>query len=196
MNIYFATKNEGKVATAQTELSDFNIQFVHHPINFSEPRSYDLNKIASEKAMQALSYLHAPLIAVDAGFYIDRWPDFPGPFTNHVLETLGLEGIMKLVEQEEHGCEFRHVVAYIDSTFNKPKNFPSIERGKIHKEIGKPRPEGKGWSELNRIFVPDGWDKPVSELSENEYEEYKVNRPPIYKKFGEWVVNNKWNTDR
>ena len=190
MNIYFVTGNKGKIETAEVELSPLGIDVIQwNKIEFSEPRTYDLNEIAISKAKQAFDVLQKPLMVLDAGFYMHRWVDFPGPFTNHALKTLGLDGIMKLVEKEDRGCEFRNALAYIDDSLDEPKIFYVTIKGIIGEKIGPDNPERTGWSVLHKIFVPDGFDKPLSEMNNEEYSIYRKNRQPIYSQFGEWLKN-------
>jgi len=195
MKLYFATKNSRKVETAQRELSEFVIEIVQYDIDFSEPRSYRLEEIAAQKAREALGYLHAPLIAVDAGFYLERWPNFPGPFTNHALETLGLKGMLKLVDGEDRACRYMHVVAYVDEKLENPIFFSSSVEGSLSGEIDE-SPLRIGGSDIDRIFVPDGYDKPVSSMTDDEREEYRKGKTPVFTDFGGWLVNNRWNPDR
>ncbi|MBU0899109.1 MAG: hypothetical protein KJ613_04815 [Nanoarchaeota archaeon] len=192
MMIYFVTGNKGKVETAKAELSPLGIEVVHYDsIEFSEPRSYDLNEIAKSKANQAFNVLQKPLMVLDAGFYINRWGDFPGPFTNHIIETLDLKGIMKLLENEKRDCEFRNALAYMDDTLDEPKVFYSSIKGIVSEGIGSDNPKRIGWSVLHKIFIPEGFDKPLSEMNSEEYAIYRKNRQPIYSSFGEWLVANR-----
>jgi len=191
MKTYFVTGNKGKVETANIELSPLGINVVQYDkIDFSEPRSYSLNEIAISKARQAFDVLQKPLMVLDAGFYINRWDNFPGPFTNHVIETLGLEGIMKLLEGEERECEFRNALVYIDNLLDEPKIFYSSIKGSVNKKIGLDNPERSGWSVLHKIFIPEGFNRPLSEMNKDEYSAYRISRQPIYTNFGEWLVRN------
>ena len=190
MKICFVTGNRGKYIGAKAELEEFDIQLEQVALETPEPRSYDLREIAKDKALFAYERVGEPLIVLDAGFYLNRWKDFPGPFTNHALHGLGIEGIMKLLEGEERGCEFRNALAYIDREHAGPVYFENKIPGTVP---GTPRggPHERQWSELHTIFIPSGFEKTLAEMSDNEYAEYRrwrASKRPIFRQFGEWLT--------
>jgi len=63
-----------------------------------EPRSDDLREIAKEKVLFAYKKIRKPCIVLDFGFYIHSLNGFPKAFVNFVLETIGIEDILKLVD--------------------------------------------------------------------------------------------------
>jgi len=189
MEICFVTGNSGKFLTAQKELSEFDIQLVQKNIEIPEPRSYDIREIAREKVVKAYNALKKPLIVHDAGFYLKRWKDFPGPFTNHALQGLGLEGLLKLIEGEDRSCKFRNVLAYIDGNLKEPVFFESNIEGTASEQ-----PRGgshkRSWSELHSIFIPEAFNKTLAEMTDEEFEEYmswRVTKEPIFRNFGIWM---------
>ena len=191
MKIYFVTGNKGKYIGAQSELSEFNIQLEQKPFETPEPRSYDLKEIARDKALFAYGIVKEPLIVLDAGFYLHKWRDFPGPFTNHALHGLGIEGLMKLVEGNNRDCEFRNVLAYIDKKHKEPVFFYSNIYGTVP-ETPRGGAHERQWSELHAIFVPKGFSKTLAEMNDEEYGNYKmwrVAKHPIFREFGVWLTN-------
>lgn len=189
MNIYFATTNPGKIHSLQEDLEKYNISLIQQPIELIEPRSSDVKEIAESKIEQAYSKILKPTIVIDAGFYIDELNGFPRAFVNFTLETIGLEGIIKLTEGKYKGCEFRECLAYMDSKLKEPKYFIAHVRGKIvEKEQGTMQKHL--WSKLGLIFIPDGSNKTLGEMT---YEEYlgwrKVYRDKnsLGKQLGEWI---------
>lgn len=96
--IYFATKNRGKVNSVSSALSKYGIEVVQVALDIPEPRSDDLREIAKEKVLFAYEQIQKPCIALDAGFYVHSLNGFPKAFVNFALETIGIEGILRLVE--------------------------------------------------------------------------------------------------
>ncbi|MFH1445100.1 MAG: non-canonical purine NTP pyrophosphatase [Nanoarchaeota archaeon] len=189
MEIFFVTGNNGKFLTAQKELSEFNIQLVQKDIDIPEPRSYDIMEIAREKAIKAYEILKKPLIVHDAGFYLKKWKDFPGPFTNHALQGLGLEGLLKLIEGEDRSCKFKNVLAYIDGSLKEPIFFESNINGTAS-EQSRGSSHKRSWSKLHSIFIPETFNKTLAEMTDKEYDEYmswRVQKEPIFRDFGLWL---------
>jgi len=189
MDIYFATTNQGKVQSIQRDLGKYNISVIHEPINLTEPRSSDVQEIARSKIQQAYAQIQKPTIVIDAGFYIDELNGFPKAFVNFSLETIGLKGILKLVENKSRGCEFRECLAYMDESLDKPKYFiehvrgqlANAQRGSMQKHL---------WSKLGLIFIPVGSKKTVAEMSYSEYLEWKKiykEKNSLAQKLYEWL---------
>jgi len=189
MDIYFATTNQGKVQSIQRDLGKYNISVIHEPINLTEPRSSDVQEIARSKIQQAYAQIQKPTIVIDAGFYIDELNGFPKVFVNFSLETIGLKGILKLVENKSRGCEFRECLAYMDESLDKPKYFiehvrgqlANAQRGSMQKHL---------WSKLGLIFIPVGSKKTVAEMSYREYLEWKKiykEKNSLAQKLYEWL---------
>jgi len=125
MDIYFATTNKGKVQSLERDLGKHNISVIQKPIELIEPRSSDVQEIAQSKIQQAYPQINNPTIVIDAGFYIDSLNGFPRAFVNFTLDTIGIEGIVKLVDGKPRDCEFRECLAYMDQSLQEPKYFIS-----------------------------------------------------------------------
>jgi XTP/dITP diphosphohydrolase len=123
MKIYYATKNSAKVESAKKVLSEYGIEVVHACMDLPEPRSDDLREIAKNKAVFAYSNLQKPCMALDAGFYINSLNGFPKAFVNFALETIKIEGILRLTDGLERECEFRDCLAYVDKYVGEPEFF-------------------------------------------------------------------------
>lgn len=189
MEIYFATTNLGKVQSLRRDLGKYDISVIQQPIELIEPRSSDVQEIAHSKIQQAYSQIQKPTIVIDAGFYIDALNGFPGAFVNFSLETIGLEGILQLVENKARACEFRECLAYMDQSLDEPKYFlthvrgqlADSERGSMQKHL---------WSKLGLIFIPEGSEKTLAEMSYNEYLDWrKISREKnsLGQKLYDWI---------
>ena len=111
--IVFVTHNKGKIFQAQQYLK--KVKFVAYEAELIEPRSDDLKKIATAKVKQAYEMVKKPCIAQDSGFYIDALNGFPKTFVNFSMETIGVDGYLKLMENKENrSCAFNEFLAYHD----------------------------------------------------------------------------------
>lgn len=189
--IVFVTTNLGKIASAQEALKGIKVI----PLNAEliEPRSDDIRIIAEEKVKQAYILTGKPCIALDAGFYINEWNGFPRAYVNPALETLGLKGILKLMEGiENRDCEFRQCLAYNDG--EKVRLFESSARGKLSEKIEGQDNKTK-WSELSYIFRPLDFKRTLAQFDEKDTVKYNsISEPSSIKKFGDWYnLNNNFN---
>ena len=124
--LIFVTGNAGKLSEAQALMPGAEVRGV--PMDFDEPRSNDLTYIARKKAEQAKKWIESPFFVQDAGFYVPTLNGFPGSYVNFALKTIGVEGILKLMEgKEDRSCAFRQCLVYWDG--QKKASLPAKIRG-------------------------------------------------------------------
>ncbi|MBI5803716.1 hypothetical protein HY450_00565 [Candidatus Pacearchaeota archaeon] len=185
--IYFATTNKGKVNSVSSALSKYGIEIVHYPLELPEPRSDDLREIAREKVLFAYEKIGKPCIALDSGFYVHSLNGFPKAFVNFVLGTIGIEGILKLVDGRSRDCEFRNCLSYFDDSRPEPDYFESNVEGLLS---DFPRGEMRDyyWSKLFLVFIPKNGNKTLAELTFEEYQNWRKERykDSFATKFAEW----------
>lgn len=185
--IIFVTTNKGKIASAQKYIKNVNVLLYNAEL--IEPRSDDIKEISKQKVLQAYQIVKKPCIALDAGFFIKKLNGFPRAYVNHMLDTIGIEGILKLMLGiEERSCEFRTCLSYYDG--NEIKVFESKSLGRLSKEIRGNENEKK-WSDLWYIFIPENFNRTLAEFGEEDFKKYdKIREPSCIKKFGDWYVKN------
>lgn len=181
--IVFVTTNQGKIATAQRHLK--NTKLVPFNAELIEPRSDDIKEIARQKVLQAYDKVKKPCIALDAGFFVRAYNGFPRAYVNHMLDTLGIEGLLKLMDGvEDRYSEFRACLAYYDGKnveYFEDKS-PGVLVDKIRGKDNKNK-----WSDLWYIFMPQKFDKTLAEFAEQDFNEYdRVKEASAIKKFAEW----------
>lgn len=111
--IIFVTHNKGKAKSAEKHFKNLKISTFEYELD--EPRSDDIKVIATAKVKQAYEIVKRPCMAMDTDFRIDELNGFPRAFVNFSLETLGIEGILKLMEDRENRkCAFNECLAYYD----------------------------------------------------------------------------------
>jgi XTP/dITP diphosphohydrolase len=158
--IIFVTGNGTKVLHAQEALKDSGIRVVNLKLDLIEPREEEPEKVAEAKAVQALEQIHKPLIVEDAGIFIQALNGFPKAFIHFAEETIGIAGILKLLEgATNRSAEFRQSLAYIESGMDVPKIFSYIDGGyRIADRIWEPKYES---GEFDRILIPPGENQPL-----------------------------------
>ena len=186
--IVFVTHNKGKAKSAQRYFD--NIKFITYDFELDEPRSDDLKEIATKKVLQAYEKLKKPCIALDAGFFIDELNGFPKAFVNFALETIGIDGILKLMENKENRtCRFEECLAYHDG--KQIHYFYGRHPGNLSYDIeGKDRKEK--WSDLWYIFKPKYFEKTLAQMDEKEREERRKidGSYEALQEFAKWYKEN------
>ena len=165
--IVFVTHNKGKAKSAEKYFQ--NIKFTTYDFELDEPRSEDLKEIATAKVKQAYQIVQRPCIALDTGFFIEALNGFPKTFVNFSLDTIGVAGILKLMEgQENRNCRFEECLAYYDG--HEIRYFYGNHPGTLTNQMdGQDRKEK--WSDLWYIFQPQYFDKTLAQMTEIEREE-------------------------
>lgn len=183
--IVLVTTNEGKIKSAQKHFTD--IKLVPFRQELKEIRSDSVKEIAEEKVRQAYNIVKKPCIAQDSGFYIRALKGFPKVYVNLALDTIGIDGIMKLMDgMEDRHCEFRTCTSYYDGTIMK--SFESFSLGDISKVI-ESKDRDEQWSALWHIYVPKNFDKCLALFSKEDFAELdKIKEKSCMVKFKEWYT--------
>ena len=134
----------------------------------NEPRSDDIQEIAKAKVEQAYKIVNRPCIALDVDFRIDELNGFPRAFVNFLLNTIGIDGILKLMEDKENrSCSFNECLAYHDG--NEIYYFYGKHPGNLSYKIQGLDKKEK-WFDLWYIFKLKGFEKTLVEMNEEERE--------------------------
>ena len=173
MNLFFFTSNESKVQWANdlAKAHKLDIKFVQKKIQFNEGRELDVANIAKNKIAEASSSNKEPFIVEDSGFYIQKLGGFPATHVNFMIQTIGINGLLKLLKDysgEERNLIARSAIGYFDG--KESHIFIGEDVGRIAEE-----PRGKtdkGWGEFMRILMPIDKNKTFSEFTETEWYDY------------------------
>ncbi|MEE2747421.1 MAG: non-canonical purine NTP pyrophosphatase [Candidatus Thermoplasmatota archaeon] len=154
----FLTGNSGKLAEAQTlfgplgwEIQSFEIDGVIPDV--IEPQSDNLTTVALAKIAQGVELLASrnrmqeSLLVEDSGLFIDALPEFPGVYSSHIHQSLGCEGILRLLD-DERKAHFLTVAALWNG--EAVEVFVGRCDGQIATEI-----RGDGGFGYDPIFIPD-----------------------------------------
>lgn len=162
--IVFVTHNPGKIASAQKTLKNVKLSIFEYELD--EPRSDDIEYISKMKVMEAYKLVKKPCISLDCGFWIDALNGFPRAFVNFALETVGLEGILKLMEGiENRSCRFTECLSYYDG--KELHQFAGKHEGLIAPAILGLDTDEK-WSDLWYIYIPKGYEKTLAQMTQEE----------------------------
>jgi non-canonical purine NTP pyrophosphatase (RdgB/HAM1 family) len=170
MKLYFVTSNQGKVHSLEQNLRRFSIPIDIKPVKLPliEPQASTVREVSRSKAKQAFEILHEPVIVEDGGFCIEALSDFPGVYTRYVLDTIGVDGILRLMENvDNRNCRFVSTMTFAD----KQGNLHSFDRqgggGLLLRKKAKQTAE-KIWSDVWLIFEVPQFKKALSTLTKEE----------------------------
>lgn len=171
--ILFLTSNEGKLREARHALEPRGYEIVSfvggtNNVELVEIQAKDLLAVAQSKIDQVESYLVNTekiegVMVEDAGFFIDGYPGFPGVYSAHILESLGLEGILRLMHgRKNRGAEFRAaIVLQIESE-------KIVAQGSCRGHISEVIRGSEGFG-YDPLFIPeDGDGRTFAEMTLDE----------------------------
>lgn len=188
MEVVFVTHNKGKIAAAKRNMAGVN--FVPYEYELEEPRSDDITYISKYKVMEAYKLVQKPCISLDCGFWIDELNGFPRAFVNFALDSIGIEGILKLMEgKENRSCRFTECLSYYDG--EEFQQFMGKHEGFLTTEMVGIDSDEK-WSDIWYIFKPYGYEKTLSQMtSEERATRIRYESVSSMEEFASWWKENK-----
>ncbi len=155
--ITYVTGNKAKIASAKQALEPLGFEIDNVKMETPEIQANDVVEVSKFSAKWAAKKLGKPVLKNDSGLFVNVLKGFPGVYTRFVDETIGEDGLLKLMEGlEDRTAYFKESIAYCEPG-NEPVVFEGITRGKIDtKKSGT-----NGWS-WDFVFIPDGEDEPLA----------------------------------
>lgn len=181
MKLIYGTTNKGKLNQVK-EYLDYkkaNIELLSlNDINFNEDveengTTFEENSLIKAKAIREfcdINNINIPVVTDDAGLCIDALNGEPGVYSaryagDHAPQDISITKVldkMKDVPEEKRTAKFVCVLTLI-----MPDGKMYVERGETLGKITKtPGPLGK--LTYGPIFIPDGFDRTMNELTEEE----------------------------
>ncbi|HEX2021702.1 MAG TPA: RdgB/HAM1 family non-canonical purine NTP pyrophosphatase [Candidatus Thermoplasmatota archaeon] len=159
MRITFVTGNKGKLHEATEALAPLGHEVVGADLAPVEIQADSLEAISRAKCEVLVGRVAPPFMVDDGGLFVHALKDFPGVFSAHALKTIGVPGILKLMEGvEDRRARFEAVVTLHDGAAVRP--FHGRCDGTL---TTQPRAAGHGFG-FDPIFVPDGQTRTFAEL--------------------------------
>ncbi|MBQ2652293.1 MAG: XTP/dITP diphosphatase [Methanobrevibacter sp.] len=177
--ITFITGNEHKVKEAENIFKDYDINLKHIDLGYEEPQG-TLEEVAISGAKYACHELDCPVIVEDAGLFIRALNGFPGTYSHYVQDTIGNQGILKLLKDtDDRYAEFRSVIGYC-----APNSEPKTFLGKVVGEIAVEERGDLGFAFDPLFYVPSE-GKTFGELTTEEKNQFS-HRKNSLEKFIKW----------
>lgn len=176
--MYFITSNEGKFREVRELAANYSVEVKWLKMEYIEPQGNSLEEIAKLSAEMLAEKVDGDFVIEDSGLFVEALKGFPGPYSSYVFKTIGNEGILKLMKEEENRkAYFKAVVAYFDG--KDVHIFTGMVSGEIAREA-----RGAGGFGYDPIFLYNG--RTFAEM-ETEEKNRVSHRRRAFEKFFMWL---------
>lgn len=182
MKITYITGNWAKVQSAKQYFEPLGFEIDNKKIECPELQADTFEEIAKFSSKYASDLLKCDTLKNDSGLVIPALNGFPGPYTHYVDDTLGEDGVLKLMQGiENREAYFIECLCYTQYG-KEPVCFTSKTKGHIALE----KSGEYGWS-WDFIFVPEGKDKTLANFPDEE--RFTLWDMSGYEKLAEYLKN-------
>lgn len=162
--IHLVTGNPKKVLVAKEALAKYGIDVDQVDIETPEIQAETTDEIVKYSAKYAAEKSGKAVIKGDFGFYIEALNGFPGPFVKFINKWLTAEELIRLYKDKEN--KRAHVLNALGfcTPGSEPVVFVTKTEGILLTEAS-----GDNGNPVDALFVPDGFDKTIASMSQEEY---------------------------
>jgi XTP/dITP diphosphohydrolase len=163
MKAIFVTTNEHKRREVEEILG---VALGRADLDLPEVQAIDPAEVAAQKARAAREALGDTDLAVlveDSGLMVDAWDGFPGALTKWVTQSVGNEGLLRMLGPDEDRRAKAVCVVALAETDGNVRTF----RGEVPGIVAQ-RPRGSGGFGYDPIFVPAGSSLTYAEMGEGK----------------------------
>lgn len=176
MKITYITSNDLKYQIAREICQNTSIDLSRRKIELYEIQSMDLEQIAKHTAKEASQKCNGMLAVTDAGFFIEALKGFPGPFVKYVNQYFAAEDIIRLMNKvDNRKIVVKECMILIDAKGIIHKYVTDFQ-GRVSKKLN----ENEGTT-FENIYIPDGYNQPISNWSKEEQLSYWKSRSTWHK---------------
>ncbi len=155
----FITSNEHKYLEVSVAFEKVGLPLSWYRKKYEEIQADDNAVICRDSCIKLGKDIEQPFFIDDTGLYIEQLNGFPGPYASYVQDTIGNTGIIKLASGSN--AYFKTVISLMQD--NKVQQFTGILKGTIADKENNGNKFG-----YDPIFIPDGYDLALSQLSPAE----------------------------
>jgi XTP/dITP diphosphohydrolase len=162
-SLIYVTGNALKFRVAEQALQGSGIVLEQASLRTPEIQSEQVDEIARWSAVWASRKLGKPVVVMDAGFYIEALNGFPGPFIKFVNKWFSADDYLNLMMgKSDRSVSIHDCLAYCRPTL-EPVSFCQLHRGHLATQPGR-----SPGSSIDQLFIPEGFDLPISEIPPHE----------------------------
>ncbi len=189
MKLTYVTGNYGKYFAMKRRLENQGVDIEWAKIETDEPLVDDVSVVSMEKARQAYDILQKPCFVMDSGFYIEAYPGkpgYPGAMVKRSGVAENVEDLLKVMEGvENRRCKFVDCLTFYDGKnftqffYESPGRLADSVRGTLRETAQ---------SRLWLVFILDGYNVTIAEMSEEERLSMDDGRVSAVEKFIKWLI--------
>jgi len=173
--LHLVTSNDAKYRTA-ADVFGPEIALERTRVDVPEIQSTSPATVVERKATDAHAAVGAPVLVDDFAFFVAGLNQFPGPLVKHLLKETGLRGLRGLYSVSDAGvsassdssggtdsgpdCTLQCTVAACDGEACLVSTGQLRGTLRLASDYADPSSDML----LSTVFVPDGYDRPLSEL--------------------------------
>ena len=162
--IVYVTGNRGKIGSAKQFLEPLGYEIDNIKLETPEIQADDVSEVAKYSAKWAANELQIPVIKNDTGIYIKGLNGFPGPYMKYITQTLGGDGLLKLMEGiSDREAYLKEAIAYCE-----PGCEPIVFEGITHGKIALQSSGEYGYGIIDHIFIPAGEEKTLGNFQDKQ----------------------------
>lgn len=182
--ITYITGNWAKIDSAKKALEPLGYTIDNLKIDVPEIQADDVTEVSKYSAKWACEKLGKAVLVNDSGLFVKSLKGFPGVYTHYADDTIGEDGLLKLMEGiEDREAYFKESIAYCE-----PGGEPIVFEGITNGRIDTKKSGTYGWS-WDFVFIPDGEEKTLGCFPDDErWEFWSLD---AYKKLVEYLEKNK-----
>ena len=162
MNLSLITSNLGKLAEFRSALEPLGYDVVHSTEDCDEIQADTVQEVV----LNCLSQLKArglrDMVIDDSGLFVHALHGFPGVYSSYVLRTIGMEGILRLLQgSDDRSAHFECCIgAFLGGE-------DLVVTARCYGTIAL-RPSGHEGFGFDPIFIPAGHNRTFAEISITE----------------------------
>lgn len=161
--ITYVTGNWAKIASAKKALEPLGYEVDNIKMETPEIQADDVTDVAKYSAKWASEKLNTAVLKNDSGLFVKSLKGFPGVYTHYADDTIGEDGLLKLMEGiEDREAYFKESIAYCEPG-EEPIVFEGLTKGKIATE----KSGTYGWC-WDFVFIPEGEEKTLGCFPDEE----------------------------
>ena len=161
--LVFITSNKGKVTEAAVRLAPLGYTVEQNDLGYPEVQADSLQEVALFGVEHVRTRMRSAFFLEDSGLFISSLAGFPGVYSKYVFLTIGLRGVLQLMEEKpDRSAVFRSVIAY-----SAPGQDPELFVGECPGTLAF-NPRGTGGFGYDPVFIPTGEQRTFAEMTTEE----------------------------
>jgi XTP/dITP diphosphohydrolase len=180
MKAIFVTTNEHKRREVQEILG---VALGRADLDLPEIQALDPAEVAAEKARaarEALRHTDLPVVVEDSGLMVNVWGGFPGALTKWVMQSVGNEGLLRMLAPEVDRSATAVCVVALAEADGRVHAF----RGDVPGTVAD-CPRGEGGFGYDPVFVPHWSSMTYAQMGEGK--NLDSHRARAFRAVREWL---------